>query len=159
MVTFSIKSLTAYLITLYPAPLLQLGQHDNSGRPLLPYHPPEIGERLRERTLRGDVGVLLPVPVAVVGVDVVAAHDPVHRLQHHAAVVVGDHVGVPGQYYQSGTAIIIILSVELDSNFAPLFLLFNRFSHVLRHCLDFESCEDLFFGFFPLFLFTSILTN
>ena len=41
-----------------------------------------------------DVGVLLPVPVAVVGVDVVAAHDPVHRLQHHAAVVIGDHIGV-----------------------------------------------------------------
>ena len=83
-------------------------------------------ENVRCTHLCCNVGVLLPVPVAVVGVDVVAAHDPVHRLQHHAAVVVRDHVGVPGQYYQSGTAI-IILSVELDSNLPH----FSYFSTVL----------------------------
>ena len=91
---FSIKSCTAYLITLYPAPLLQLGQHDNSGRPLLPNHPPEIGERLRERTLRGDVGVLLPVPVAVVCIYVVRAGDAIGRLQYDSRVIVGDDVRV-----------------------------------------------------------------
>ena len=45
--------------------------------------------------LCGDVRVLPPVAVAVVGVDVVGAGDAVHGLQHHAAVVVGDDVGVP----------------------------------------------------------------
>ena len=35
------------LVTLDPGPLLQLGQHDDGGRPLLPHHPPEVGERLR----------------------------------------------------------------------------------------------------------------
>ena len=42
-----------------------------------------------------DVGVLLPVAVAVVGVDVVRAGHAVHRLKHHPTMVVGDHVGVP----------------------------------------------------------------
>ena len=44
--------------------------------------------------LGGDVGVLFPVAVTVVGVDVVRAHHPVNWLQHHPAVVVGDHVGI-----------------------------------------------------------------
>ena len=39
------------LITLHPAPLFKLRQHDNRRRPLLPNHPPEIGECLRKGTL------------------------------------------------------------------------------------------------------------
>ena len=44
--------------------------------------------------LCGNVGVLLPVAVAVVGIDVVGADHTVYRLQHHPAVVVRDHVRV-----------------------------------------------------------------
>ena len=59
----------------YPGPLLQLGHHDDDGAPLLPDHPPEFAEGLRQRPLGGDVGVLFPVAVDVVGVDVVASRD------------------------------------------------------------------------------------
>ena len=45
--------------------------------------------------LGGDVCVLFPVAVTVVGVDVVGAHHSVHWLENNPAVVVGDHVGVP----------------------------------------------------------------
>ena len=46
--------------------------------------------------LCGDVGVLFPVSVTIVGVDVVTAHHPVHRLEHYAAVVIGNHIGISG---------------------------------------------------------------
>ena len=42
-----------------------------------------------------NVGILFPVPITVVGVDVVRAHHAVHRLQDNPAVVVGDNIGVP----------------------------------------------------------------
>ena len=45
--------------------------------------------------LGGNIGVLFPVAVTVVGVDVVRAHHPVHWLENHPAVVVGDNVGIP----------------------------------------------------------------
>lgn len=59
----------------YPGPLLQLGHHDNDGAPLLPDHPPEFAKRLRQSSLGGDVGVLLPVAIDIVGIDVVASGD------------------------------------------------------------------------------------
>ena len=46
--------------------------------------------------LCGDVGVLFPVAVAVVGVDVVTAHHPVHWLEDYAAVVISNHIGISG---------------------------------------------------------------
>ena len=45
--------------------------------------------------LGGDVGVLFPVAVTEVGVDVAGAHHTVHRLENHPAVVVSDNVGIP----------------------------------------------------------------
>lgn len=56
----------------HPWAFLQLGHHDDVSAALLPDHPPEIAEGLRQRTLSGDVCVLFPVTVDVVGVDVVA---------------------------------------------------------------------------------------
>ena len=40
------------------------------------------------------VGILFPVAVTVVGVEIVGPHHAVHGLQHHPAVVVGNHVGI-----------------------------------------------------------------
>lgn len=42
---------------------------------LLPDHPPELPEGLREGSLSGDVGVLTAVAIDVVSVDVVTAGD------------------------------------------------------------------------------------
>ena len=63
----------------HPWLLLQSGHHDDGVGPLLPHHPPEVAQRLRQRALSGDVGVLLPVAVDVVGVDVVAARNGCDR--------------------------------------------------------------------------------
>lgn len=60
---------------LYPGLLFQARHHDDRRSPLLPHHPPKVPESLRQRTLGSDVGVLLPVAVDVVGVDVVAPQD------------------------------------------------------------------------------------
>lgn len=59
----------------YPGPLLQFGHHDDDGTPLLPDHPPEFTKCLWQRSLGGDVRVLLPVAVDVVGIDVVTSGD------------------------------------------------------------------------------------
>lgn len=64
---------TRWRVKSHPALLLQSGHHDDSAGPLLPHHPPEVTERLGERTLSGDVGVLLAVAINVVSIDVVAA--------------------------------------------------------------------------------------
>lgn len=84
------------LVALDPRPLLQLGHHDDRGRAHLPAHAPKVAERLLQRALRGHVRVVLAVPVAVVGVYVVAAgRRAVQRPERHARMVVRDHVGVP----------------------------------------------------------------
>lgn len=44
----------------YPAHLAQLCQHHHDGGVVLPEHPPEILCGLGQRSLRGDVGLLLP---------------------------------------------------------------------------------------------------
>lgn len=59
----------------YPGLLLQPRHHDHCGCALLPHHPPEIAHGLRQRALRGNVGVLLAVAIDVVGVDVVTPGD------------------------------------------------------------------------------------
>lgn len=59
----------------YPRFLFQARHHDDRGGPLLPHHPPEIPKRLRQWPLGSNVGILLPVAINVVGVDVVAAQD------------------------------------------------------------------------------------
>lgn len=61
--------------TLYPGLLLQPGHHDYSCCSLFPHHPPEVTEGFRQRPLRGNVGVLLPIAVNVIGVDVITARD------------------------------------------------------------------------------------
>lgn len=43
---------------------------------LLPDHPPELPESLREGSLSGDVGVLTAVAIYIVSIDVVTAWDP-----------------------------------------------------------------------------------
>lgn len=45
----------------YPAHLAQLCQHHHDGGIVLPEHPPEIFCGLGQRSLRGNVGLLLPV--------------------------------------------------------------------------------------------------
>lgn len=45
----------------YPAHLTQLCQHHHNGGVVLPEHPPEILRGLGQWSLRGDVGLLLPV--------------------------------------------------------------------------------------------------
>lgn len=42
-------------------PLLELREHDDGMTLPLPHHPPEVLHRVRQRALRGDVVVLLPV--------------------------------------------------------------------------------------------------
>lgn len=56
----------------HPGLLFQSGHHDDGTGSLLPNHPPEVAQSLRQRALRGNVGVLLTVAVNVVGIDVVA---------------------------------------------------------------------------------------
>lgn len=41
----------------------------------VPTHPLEVAEGFWQRSLRGDVGVLLPVPINVIGIDVITAWD------------------------------------------------------------------------------------
>lgn len=62
--------------TLYPGLLLQPGHHDYSCCSLFPHHPPEVAESFWQRSLRGDVGILLPIPINVIGIDVITAWDP-----------------------------------------------------------------------------------
>lgn len=45
----------------YPAHLTQLCQHHHNGGVVLPEHPPEILRGLSQWSLRGDVGLLMPV--------------------------------------------------------------------------------------------------
>lgn len=59
--------------TLYPGLLLQPGHHDYSCCSLFPHHPPEVAEGFWQRSLRGNVGVLLPIPINVIGIDVITA--------------------------------------------------------------------------------------
>ena len=49
------------LVALGPALLHDVGQHDDAGGLLLPHHPPEVLCGVGQRTLRGDVAVLLLV--------------------------------------------------------------------------------------------------
>ena len=42
---------------------------------LLPHHPPEFPESLREGSLSGDIGILTAVAIDVVSIDVVTAGD------------------------------------------------------------------------------------
>lgn len=42
---------------------------------LLPDHPPEVPEGLREGALSGDIGILTAVAIDIVSVDVVTAGD------------------------------------------------------------------------------------
>lgn len=56
----------------HPGLLFQSGHHDDGTGSLLPNHPPEVTQSLRQRALRGNVGVLFTVAVNVVGIDVVA---------------------------------------------------------------------------------------
>jgi hypothetical protein len=44
--------LCVYLVAFDSSPLFELGQHDDGGGPLLPHHPPKVGERLRHRALQ-----------------------------------------------------------------------------------------------------------
>ncbi len=64
-------------------------RHDDDDALLLPHHAPKVAERPRQRTLRRDEGILLLVPVDVVGVDVVGAGilAGLDR-QYHSTVVV-----------------------------------------------------------------------
>lgn len=59
----------------YPWFLLQLSHHNNSSWALLPHHPPEVPKGLWQRSLRGNVGILLPVAINVVGINVITAHN------------------------------------------------------------------------------------
>ena len=65
--------------------------------------------------LGGDVGVLLPIAVAVVGVDVVRPDDPVHGLEDHPAVVVGNDVGVPAKQRHS-IVLVVAVGPWMDGN-------------------------------------------
>lgn len=62
-----------------PRLLLQPGHHHDGAGPLLPDHPPEITQGLRQGPLCSNIGILLPVAVYIVGVDVVAARDSCRR--------------------------------------------------------------------------------
>ena len=55
--------------------LSRSSEHHHDGRVVLPQHPPEVLHGLVEGPLGGDVGVLFPVAVTVVGVEVVAPHN------------------------------------------------------------------------------------
>jgi len=41
-----------------------------------------------------NVGILFSVAIAVVGVEVVTSYHTINRLEHHATVVVRDHISV-----------------------------------------------------------------
>lgn len=47
-------------VAAYPAHLSQFGQHYHDGRVVLPQHPPKILCGLSQRSLGGNVGLLLP---------------------------------------------------------------------------------------------------
>lgn len=57
----------------YPWLFLQSGHHDNGAGSLLPHHPPEITQCLWQRPLSSNVGILLPVAVDVIGINVVTS--------------------------------------------------------------------------------------
>lgn len=61
------------ILSPHPGLFLQSGHHDDGVGSLLPHHPPEVAQCLWQRPLRGNVGILLPVAVDVVGIDVVTA--------------------------------------------------------------------------------------
>ena len=48
-------------MALDPSPLLKVGQHDDCGGILLPYHAPEVHHAVRDRALCGNEGVWLLV--------------------------------------------------------------------------------------------------
>lgn len=58
-------------LTLHLGVLNQVGDHDNGRGPFLPHHGPEVGHRVGQGSLGGDVGArLAPVATQVVGIDV-----------------------------------------------------------------------------------------
>lgn len=64
---------------LYPGSFLQFGHHDDDGASLLPDHSPEFTKCFWQRSLSGNVSVLLPVTIYVVGVDVVTSRNPLEK--------------------------------------------------------------------------------
>jgi len=68
----------------YPRLFLQARHHHDRGSALLPHHPPEVPKRLCQWSLGSDVGILLPVAINVVGIDVVASQDTFKRDTHEA---------------------------------------------------------------------------
>ena len=53
--------------------------------------------------------LLFPIAITVVGIEVVNAHHPVHRLEHHTAMVIGYHIGVRRQLTKSQYDVILII--------------------------------------------------
>ncbi len=49
------------ILCMYPSFLLQVSNHDNRSRSLLPHHPPEVINRVRDWTLSGYEGIRLVV--------------------------------------------------------------------------------------------------
>jgi len=83
-----------------PVAFFESRHHDDGAGPLFPDHAPEVGERLRQRSLRGDVGARATVAVDVVGVDVVAsrhtaATGATYRIQPSDDDAVSSFVMVP----------------------------------------------------------------
>ena len=121
------------LVALYPRPLLQFRHHHDRARPQLPTHPPEVAERFLEGALGGHVRVLLPIPVAVIGVYVIRARHPVDRLEDHPRVVVRDHVRVtilrrvhlhvrvvPGELLAGLDRLVLLAELQIVVRFQPL---------------------------------------
>ena len=76
-------------------PLTEFGEHDNSWRPCLPDHSPEVFDCRLLGSLGSNKLLLGVVASDVVGVDEVRAQDSLDRAQFHSGVVVRKHVPIP----------------------------------------------------------------
>lgn len=75
--------IVSYAPGTHPGLLFQSGHHDDGTGSLLPNHPPEVTQSLRQRALRGNVGILFTVAVNVVGIDVVATWNTYRETRIH----------------------------------------------------------------------------
>lgn len=82
------------LIAFQSISLFQFRHHHDTARMAIPNHSPKISEGVRQRSLGGDVGVLLSIPVQIISIDIITSGNAIDCAQDHARMVVSDDVGV-----------------------------------------------------------------
>jgi len=82
------------LVALNACSLLQSRHHHNGGRFQFPAHAPEVHKGFLQRSLGGHIGVVLPIAITVVGINVVRPNHTLHWRQLDTGMIVGCDIGI-----------------------------------------------------------------